>query len=56
MRLRALEREDISGGSGEYQFLALPPGIYSLTVEKDGFGNFSKITYSCSSILRLRQM
>jgi carboxypeptidase family protein len=37
-----LERDDTSGGSGEYQFLALPPGIYSLTVEKDGFRKYQQ--------------
>jgi hypothetical protein len=39
---QALEREDETGSSGEYQFLALPPGVYTLTVEKEGFRKYEQ--------------
>ncbi len=32
-----LQREKTTPASGEFEFLALPPGDYILTVEKDGF-------------------
>jgi hypothetical protein len=35
-----LQRETSSGPSGEFEFLALPPGTYALTVEKQGFRKF----------------
>jgi hypothetical protein len=37
---QALERETQTDDSGEYRFLALPPGTYTLTVEKAGFRKF----------------
>jgi Carboxypeptidase regulatory-like domain len=35
-------REMETSASGEFEFLALPPGAYSITVEKDGFTKFEK--------------
>lgn len=37
---QALEREMRTNGSGEYKFLALPPGTYTITVEKEGFRKY----------------
>jgi hypothetical protein len=37
---QALQRETRTDDSGEYKFLGLPPGTYSLTVEKEGFRKF----------------
>ncbi len=37
---QALQREVQTDDSGEYRFLALPPGTYILTVEKVGFRKF----------------
>jgi hypothetical protein len=37
---QALQRETRTNDSGEYKLLGLPPGTYSLTVEKAGFHNF----------------
>src|SRR5580704_7821408 len=37
---QALERVTETDGSGEYRFLALPPGNYTLTAEKEGFRRF----------------
>ena len=34
---QALQRETRTDSSGEYRFLALPPGNYTLAVEKEGF-------------------
>jgi hypothetical protein len=34
---QGLRRETSTNPAGEYEFLALPPGVYSLTAEKDGF-------------------
>jgi hypothetical protein len=39
---QALEREISSGNSGEYEFLAVPPGTYTLTVEKDAFRKYEQ--------------
>ena len=39
---QALERSAETGASGEYEFLALPPGVYKLTVEKDGFRKYEQ--------------
>jgi len=33
-------REMVTPGSGEFEFLALPPGTYLLTVEKEGFRKY----------------
>jgi carboxypeptidase family protein len=37
---QALQREAQSGATGEYEFLVLPPGTYSLTVEMTNFRKF----------------
>lgn len=37
---QAFHRETQSNELGEYEFLALPPGMYVLTVEKSGFRKF----------------
>jgi len=37
---QGLNRETQTNGSGEYSFLALPPGTYTLAVEKSGFRAF----------------
>src|SRR5208283_3857810 len=34
------ERSTTSGSTGEYEFLALPPGLYALTVEKQSFQRY----------------
>jgi hypothetical protein len=39
---QALQRETVSGNTGEYEFLALPPGTYSLTVEMANFRKFEQ--------------
>jgi hypothetical protein len=39
---QGLERETTTSSSGEFEFLALPPGTYSLTVEKDGFSRYEQ--------------
>jgi len=39
---QASERQVVSGESGEYEFLALQPGIYTLTVEKEGFRKYQR--------------
>jgi hypothetical protein len=33
------ERATVTGGQGEYQFLLIPPGTYTLTVKASGFRN-----------------
>jgi hypothetical protein len=35
-------REMVTPGSGEFEFLALPPGTYLLTVEKEGFSKYEQ--------------
>lgn len=35
-------REMVTPSSGEYEFLALPPGTYVLTVEKEGFNKYER--------------
>ena len=37
---QGLQRETTTGATGEYEFLALPPGGYVMTVESKGFRNF----------------
>ncbi|HKW65203.1 MAG TPA: carboxypeptidase-like regulatory domain-containing protein [Candidatus Acidoferrum sp.] len=37
---QGLTRDMNTGNTGEYEFLALPPGTYSLTVEMQGFRKF----------------
>jgi Carboxypeptidase regulatory-like domain len=39
---QALQRKTESDNSGEYKFLALPPGTYTLSVEKSGFRRFER--------------
>src|SRR6266567_737513 len=39
---QALERDADTGSSGEYEFLALSPGTYTLTVERDGFRRYEQ--------------
>jgi len=39
---QALEREVQTNNAGEYRFLALPPGTYTLTVEKQGFRKYEQ--------------
>src|SRR6266436_1762351 len=39
---QALKREMTTNNAGEYEFLALPPGTYGLTVELDGFRKFEQ--------------
>src|SRR5437879_4555868 len=39
---QAVHRELQTGASGEYEFLALPPGTYALTIEKAGFRKFER--------------
>lgn len=39
---QATERESTTGSVGEYEFLGLQPGVYSLTVEKDGFRKYEQ--------------
>src|SRR5882762_1244960 len=36
------EREAVTGNIGDYEFLALPPGTYAITVEKDGFRKYEQ--------------
>jgi hypothetical protein len=37
---RAIERSGTTSSSGAYEFLALPPGMYSLSVEMTGFHSY----------------
>ncbi|HXN52556.1 MAG TPA: TonB-dependent receptor [Candidatus Acidoferrum sp.] len=39
---QALNRQATSGSEGEYEFIALPPGTYTLTVEASGFRKFEQ--------------
>jgi hypothetical protein len=39
---QGLERDATTPASGEFEFLALPPGTYVLTVEKDGFKKYEQ--------------
>jgi hypothetical protein len=39
---QGLERDSTTGPTGEFEFLALPPGTYSLTVEKNGFNKYEQ--------------
>jgi hypothetical protein len=41
-KTQALERETVTRNSGEYEFLGLPPGTYTLIVEKDGFRKYEQ--------------
>ena len=37
---QSLERTALSGGTGQFEFLALPPGTFALTIEKDNFQRY----------------
>jgi|HubBroStandDraft_6_1064221.scaffolds.fasta_scaffold17755_1 hypothetical protein len=37
-----VERDATTSALGEFEILALPPGTYTLTVEKDGFGKYQQ--------------
>jgi len=39
---QGLKRDSTTSNAGEYEFLALPPGTYSLTVELTGFRRFEQ--------------
>jgi len=39
---QGLERDATSSPTGEFEFLALPPGTYVLSVEKDGFSKYEQ--------------
>jgi Carboxypeptidase regulatory-like domain len=39
---QAVQREVVAGSSGEYEFLALPPGTYGITVEAPNFKKFER--------------
>src|SRR5580704_5737005 len=39
---QGLEREAVTSASGEFEVLALPPGTYKVTIEKDGFGKYEQ--------------
>jgi hypothetical protein len=39
---QAFTRDMTTGSTGEFEFLAVPPGVYTLTVEKDGFRKFEQ--------------
>jgi hypothetical protein len=39
---QGLQRDTVTPSSGEFEFLALPPGTYSLTVEKEGFNKYEQ--------------
>src|SRR5579859_56375 len=41
-KAQALERETATNDSGGFEFPALSPGTYSLTVEKDGFRKYQQ--------------
>src|ERR1051326_7331710 len=40
--VQSLLRTTETGKNGEYEFQALPPGTYQLTVEKEGFRRFEQ--------------
>ena len=39
---QGLQREAVTPPTGEFEFLALPPGDYSLSIEKQGFSRYEK--------------
>ena len=41
---QALQRSAETNNAGEYRFLALPPGNYTLTVEKPGFHKYERLS------------
>ncbi len=48
-----LVRSSVSNSSGEYEFLALPPGVYALTAQKDGFQKYEQAHLQLQVNLRL---
>ena len=40
--VRGMQRETVSSTTGEFEFLALPPGTYRITVEKEGFNKYEQ--------------
>lgn len=50
---QALEREVQTNNAGEYRFLALPPGTYTLTVEKQGFRKFRQTGLAAGANARI---
>src|SRR5215469_12731692 len=40
--VQGLERETTTSATGEFEFLALPPGTYRFTVEKEGFSKYEQ--------------
>ena len=50
---QALEREVQTNSAGEYRFLALPPGTYTLTVEKQGFRKFQQTGLAAGANARI---
>ncbi|HEY4980091.1 MAG TPA: TonB-dependent receptor [Candidatus Acidoferrum sp.] len=41
---QGFQRDTVTPSSGDFEFLALPPGTYVLTVEKDGFQKYEQIS------------
>jgi Carboxypeptidase regulatory-like domain len=39
---QGLQRDTVTASTGEFEFLALPPGSYSLRVEKSGFNKYEQ--------------
>lgn len=39
---QGIQRETVTARTGEFELLALPPGEYSLTIEKEGFSRYQK--------------
>lgn len=39
---QGVQRESRTGGSGEFEFRSLPPGTYSVVIEKDGFRKYEQ--------------
>jgi carboxypeptidase family protein len=39
---QGLQRDAVTPSTGEFEFLALPPGTYTLTVEKEGFNKYEQ--------------
>ena len=40
--VRGMQRDTVSSTTGEFEFLALPPGTYRITVEKEGFNKYEQ--------------
>ncbi len=39
---QAISRDAVTGNLGEYEFLGLQPGVYTLSIEKDGFRKYEQ--------------